>query len=88
MGAVALGGSERLVPRNASGHDRTSGSVATSGEMTQTHNRSGKRAYLARALPVSTIGEALALHEKPAGRTIECSPHYPRPAGHSEGDER
>ena len=42
MGAVTLGGSERLVPRNASGHDRTSGSVATSGEMTQIHNRSGR----------------------------------------------
>ena len=42
MGAVTLGGSERLVPRNASGHDRTSGSVATSGGMTQINNRSGK----------------------------------------------
>ena len=42
MGAVALGGSESLVPRNADGHDRTSGSVSASGEMTQINNRSGK----------------------------------------------
>ena len=42
MGAVALGGSEVLVPRNAAGRDRTSGQDATSGEMTQINNRSGK----------------------------------------------
>ena len=46
MGAVTLGGSERLVPRNASGHDRTSGSVATSGEMTQINNRSERERFI------------------------------------------
>lgn len=53
MGAVALGGSEVLVPRNAAGRDRTSGQDATSGEMTQINNRSGRARLPGPRPPVS-----------------------------------
>ena len=83
MGAVTLGGSEELVPRDATGHDRTSGSVATSGEMTQIHNRSGSA-----RLPGPRLARLLSQYHAGGVWRIRTSlRHTPAPLVTAKGHE-